>query len=126
MKATRVPGQPAAARISAALAVIAGIGIFAETAGLVAQQAPATAANCVVTGSITGLGGPLPGVSITVRRGETVQTATSTGVDGTFKLTLPDNSYQLTADLTGFDRVQKDVTVSKTDACAQTVDRHAA
>jgi len=122
MKATRVPGQPAAARISAALAVIAGIGIFAETAGLVAQQAPATAANCVVTGSITGLGGPLPGVSITVRRGETVQTATSTGVDGTFKLTLPDNSYQLTADLTGFDHVQKDVTVSKTGACAQTVD----
>ena len=57
-----------------------------------------------------------------MRRGETVQTATSTGVDGTFKLTLPDNSYQLTAELTGFEHVTKDVTVSKTDACAQTVD----
>jgi hypothetical protein len=123
MKSSRVPAHSTlTARISAAVAVIAGIGIFAETAGLVAKQAAANAATCAVTGTITGLGGPLPGVSITVRRGETVQTATSTGPDGTFKVTLPDNSYQITAELTGFDHVQKDVTVSKADACMQTVD----
>src|SRR5215510_4226306 len=84
MQASRVPAHSTlAARLSAAVAVVAGIGIFAETAGLVAQQAPANAAACAVTGTITGLGGPLPGVSITVRRGDTVQTATSTGLDGT-------------------------------------------
>jgi hypothetical protein len=109
-------------KMSAAVAVIAGAALFAETAGVIAQQAPPTAAACVVTGTITGLGGPLPGVAITVRRGDAVQTATSTNIDGAYRITLPDNTYQLQADLTGFDRVQKDVTVSKTDACAQTVD----
>jgi hypothetical protein len=109
-------------KMSAAVAVIAGAALFAETAGVIAQQAPPTAAACVVTGTITGLGGPLPGVAITVRRGDAVQTATSTNIDGAYRITLPDNSYQLQADLTGFDRVQKDVTVSKTDTCAQTVD----
>jgi hypothetical protein len=123
MQASRVPAHSAlTVRISAAVAIVAGIGIFAETAGLVAQQAPANAAACAVTGTITGLGGPLPGVAITVRRGDTVQTATSTNTDGTFKVALPDNTYQLTADLTGFDHVQKDVTVNKADACMQTVD----
>ena len=82
-------------------------------AGLGAQQAPPAAATCTISGTITGLGGPLPGVSITVRRGDTVQTAASTDIDGTFKLTLPDASYQLTAELTGFDKTQKDVTVSQ-------------
>ena len=122
MNGTRIPAESSTARrFAAAAAVLAGIGIFVETAGVGAQQAPPTAAMCSVTGTINGLGGPLPGVSITVRQGETVQTATSTGVDGTFKLALPDASYQLTADLAGFDRVIKDVTVSK-DACTQTVD----
>src|SRR5688572_7246114 len=85
-----------------------------------AQQAPAPAA-CTIGGTITGLGGPLPGVSITARRDDTVRSATSTDVDGTFKLTLPEASYQLTAELTGFVQTQKEVTVTR-EACAQTVD----
>ncbi len=103
---------------AAIIFVMAGI-------GLRAQQAPPAAATCTVTGTINGLGGPLPGVSITVRRGDagqnTVQTAGSTGVDGKFKLTLPEASYQLSAELFGFGTAQQDVTVSK-DVCAQTVD----
>ena len=103
--------------------VIKGAAIAVVIAGtaLGAQQAPPAAATCTINGKITGLGGPLPGVSITVRRDATVQKATSTDVDGTFKLTLPDASYQLTAELTGFDKTQKDVTVSN-EGCAQTVD----
>jgi len=95
--------------------------VIAGTA-LGAQQAPPAAASCTISGTITGLGGPLPGVSITVRRDATVQTAASTDIDGTFKLTLPDASYLLTAELTGFDSAQKDVTVSPDVSCAQTVD----
>src|SRR5688500_5152539 len=123
MKRTRTPGQESAMvrGCAAVVAVVAGAGIFAGTAGLGAQQAPASAATCAITGTIVGLGGPLPGVAITVRRGEAVQTATSTGPDGTFRVTLPDASYQLSADLTGFNRVQQDVVISRADSCAQQV-----
>ncbi len=99
----------------------AAIAVVVASVGLGAQQAPPAAAACTITGTITGLGGPLPGVSITVRRGDSVQTATSTSIDGTYKLALPDASYQLSAELFGFDSSQKELTVSR-DACAQTVD----
>jgi len=124
MTRIRVSGQSGtvARSFAAAVAALAGVAVFAETAGLIAQQAPATAANCAITGTITGIGTALPGVSITVKRGDVVQTATSTDMDGRFRLTLPDASYQITAELTGFDRVTKDVTISRTDSCAQTVD----
>ena len=98
------------------------IAVVMASVGLGAQQAPPAAAACVVSGTITGLGNPLPGVSITVRRGDTVQKAASTTIDGTFKLTLPDASYQLTAELFGFDSAQKELTVSKDGTCEQTVD----
>jgi trimeric autotransporter adhesin len=108
---------------SRVFAVSAAAIVFVAGAGVRAQQAPpaAAAAACTISGTISGLGGPLPGVSITVRSGDTVRTAASTDIDGTFKVTLPDASYQLTAELTGFDKTQKDLTVSR-EACAQTVD----
>src|SRR5687768_11012865 len=99
----------------------AAISVVVASVALGAQQAPPAAAPCTISGTISGLGGPLPGVSITVRRDDTVQTAGSTDVDGRFRLSLPDASYQLTAELTGFDSTRKDVTVSK-EMCAQTLD----
>ncbi len=94
--ASQCDGVDTGGQAAAIAVVIAGI-------ALGAQQAPAArAAACTISGTITGLGGPLPGVSITVRRDDTVQKAASTDIDGTFKLTLPDASYQLTAELTGF------------------------
>jgi hypothetical protein len=129
--------------------MLLGAGLFVATVGVAAQQpdqaqqpaqqplvappppapqapagaAPATAATaCVITGTVTGLGGPLPGVSITARKGYAVQSATSTTQEGTFRLVLPDAAYQFTLDLTGFDRVQKDVTVAKAGTCDQVVD----
>jgi hypothetical protein len=107
--------------LSAAGAFIVGTGAFIGTASLEARQQPASDI-CVVTGTITGLGGPLPGVAITVRRGETVQTATSTDEDGRFRLPLPDAAYQVSFDLTGFTGTQRDLTVSKAAGCDQTVD----
>ena len=106
---------------SRVFAVSAAAIVFVAGAGVRAQQAPPAAAACTISGTISGLGGPLPGVSITVRRGDALQTAASTGIDGTFKLTLPDATYLLTAELFGFDSTKKDVTVSK-DECAQKVD----
>src|SRR5687768_5766324 len=103
-----IPGP----RVSAATIKGAAIAVVIAGTALGAQQAPPAAATCTISGTITGLGGPLPGVSITVRRDATVLRAASTDLDGTFKLTLPEASYQLTAELTGFDRTQKDVAVS--------------
>jgi hypothetical protein len=120
----------------------AAIAVVIASTALGAQQAPPAsaeattgklaAATCTIRGTITGLGGPLPGVSITVRRDATVQKAGSTDVDGTFQLTLPEAAYQLTAELTGFDKAQRDVTVSMAErregvaaerqGCTQTVD----
>src|SRR5512144_73759 len=103
-----------ALKVTSAVCVLAG-------AVLSAQQAPPPAATCTIHGTITGAGGPLPGVSITARRGDAVLTAGSTGPDGTYKLTLPDASYQVTAELFGFERIQKDVAVNR-ESCAQTID----
>src|SRR5262245_46020357 len=109
-------------RISTTAMRAAGAIVVMASVGLGAQQAPPAAPTCTIVGTITGLGGPLPGVSITARRGETVQTAASTGIDGRFKLTLPEASYQLTAELFGFDRTQKDVAIDKDSCAQQTVD----
>jgi hypothetical protein len=101
---------------------ILGVGLFVGTIGLQAQQAaPAAAAACRITGTITGLGTPLPGVSVTARRGGTVQAATSTDIDGTFRLSLPPDSYQIAVDLTGFTQVQRDIALAQ-PSCEQQVD----
>jgi hypothetical protein len=110
--------------MSTTAAKAAAIAVVTAGVALGAQQAPPAApaaAACTIRGTITGAGGPLPGVSITVRRGDAVQTATSSAIDGTFKLALADASYHLTAELFGFDKNEKDVVVNR-DACAQTVD----
>jgi hypothetical protein len=96
---------PTAVNAAAIAVVIAGT-------ALGAQQAPATAV-CTISGTITGLGGPLPGVSITVRRDDTVRSASSTDTDGRFRLTLPEATYHLTAELTGFVPTQKEVVVNR-------------
>ena len=130
MIGNRVSGAriPTLAKTSAAIRA-AAIAIVMAGAALGAQQAPQqasqqalpAAAACTISGTITGLGGPLPGVSITLRRGDVVQTAASTDIDGTFKVALPDASYRLAAELTGFDGVQREIVVTK-EVCAQTVD----
>src|SRR5688572_1958744 len=122
---------PTLARRSTAVKA-AAIAVVMAGVALGAQQAPPAAGACTISGTITGLGGPLPGVSITVRRDDIIQTAASTDVDGRFRLSLPDASYQLTAELTGFDSILRDVTVRINESregipadrqmCAQAVD----
>jgi hypothetical protein len=103
-------------------AFVLGVGAFVATASLEARQQPASD-MCRINGLVTGLGGALPGASITVRKGDAVQGATSSGVDGTYRLTLPDGTYTVAIELTGFARVEREVTVAKASApCTQDVD----
>ena len=109
-----------------------GIATFTGASGLTALAAPAvkllqraTEGACKISGKITGLGSPLPGTSVTARHGETIQGATSSGVDGAYHLSLPPDTYHLTIEMAGFQRVERDVALDATQpgtSCTQTVD----
>jgi hypothetical protein len=83
------------------------------------QQSAASA--CRVSGRAVSGNLPLPGVSVLVRSNDVVKAATSTDPDGTYHLALPAGVYALTAELTGFIRVDKPLTVGAAP-CDQTVD----
>jgi hypothetical protein len=87
------------------LAVAAGAAAMtaAVMLPLEAQQGPAA---CRVAGRAASGAAPLPGVAIVVRSGETVKAVTSSDPDGTYHVTLPAGAYRLTAELTGFVRVE--------------------
>src|SRR5262245_40423193 len=67
-------------------------------------QSGPVAAPCAVTGAVTSGGIPLPGVAITIRSGDRVVAASSSGPDGTYRVRLPgsDPSDELRAELTAF------------------------
>jgi hypothetical protein len=76
---------------------------------LEAQQAPAT---CAVTGKILSGTTPLPGVSVTARAGDRLVGATSSAVDGSYKLSLPpDAEYRITVEMTAFARGEQTIAV---------------
>jgi hypothetical protein len=64
---------------------------------------------------------PLPGVSILVRTGDTVRTATSTDPDGTYHLGLAAGTYEVTAELMGFTRLARSISIGAAP-CDQTID----
>src|SRR5215216_3818943 len=112
----------------AAFIIAAGLGT-----ALAAQQQPAGGgpgssrasegeALCRITGVARGAGVSLPGVAITVLDGATVRTVNATQSDGTYRLSLPAGTYQLRAELTGFDRIEREVVVAAPPACDQKVD----
>ena len=77
---------------------------------------------CQVSGKVVSGTTPLPGVSITVRSADRLIAATSTGVDGTYKLRVaPGADYRLLAEMTAFSRGEQVVTLSG-EPCAATVD----
>ncbi len=89
--------------------------------GPVDAQQGAVAAACRISGRASSAATPLPGVTVIVQAGGVVRGATSTDPDGTFRVNLPAGTYHLSAELTGFAKVERDVTVGDA-ACAQTVD----
>jgi hypothetical protein len=76
---------------------------------------------CTLTGHVSGAGLALPGVSIVITSGEAVQKATSTAIDGTYKVSVPPGTYDVAVELTGFDPVARKLSFTST-ACAQTLD----
>jgi len=100
-----------------ALGVLLALSFFAP---LGARQA-AGVGPCRITGHAASGTTPLPGVSIAVKTGDTPHAATSTEVDGGFAINLRPGQYTLSAELTGFARVERPLVVVADGACNQTV-----
>src|SRR5215471_342195 len=93
---------------------------IALMAPLDAQQ-PAGPGACRISGRATSGPTPLPGVAVTIKNAGASKAATSTETDGAYAITLPAGEYTLSAELTGFTRVERPLVVGD-GACTQTVD----
>src|SRR3954471_15574652 len=102
---------------------VVGAFIVAASLGvvLVAAQQPLEPA-CRVSGVARGAGVALPGVSISVLAGDAVRSASATQADGTYRVSIAPGTYRLRAELTGFDRTERDLVVAPPPACDQTVE----
>ena len=106
----------------AAWAALAGALSGAETPQDSARQPPPADLRCRVDGRVTSGNTPLPGVSIVVQAGDVLKAATSTDGDGKYRLVFAANaSYHITADLTAFTRLERDLTLSS-PPCDTTLD----
>ena len=110
--------------------LLLGVGVAAVlVAGAFAQGTQPTpvpgaqgAARCRIDGRATSGGVPLPGVSIAVHVGDAVKAATSTDIDGRFTILFaPGASYRVSADLTGFATVERNLTLGA-PPCDQALD----
>ena len=99
---------------SSTLVVLSAVLAFSMWLPVRAQQVPTPLpASCTVSGKILGGATPIPGVSIAVRQGERLISATSTAVDGTYRVQVPaGGTYQMTVELTGFASGARDVGVA--------------
>src|SRR4051812_30720830 len=109
--------RPSLARV----AIIAACGAlaFGFRGQLDARQQ--AAGTCRISGRAASGTQPLPGVSMLVRSSGAVKTATSTDPDGTYRLLLPEGTYDVAAELTGFTAASRSVTVGGS-VCDQTID----
>ncbi len=118
--------MPSRYRVASALA--AASAIFAASSSVVVGGAGGAAAPqvgreapCRVTGKIAGAGTPLPGVAVTATRDGTVHGATSTSVDGSYRLALPSGTHLVTFEIAGFTPVQRELVATPPD-CALSID----
>jgi len=105
------------------LVVLCAVLAYTMWLPLRAQQAPSPQpSGCVVSGKIISGTMPIPGVAVTVRTGDKVVAATSTAVDGTYRLTVPAGStYKMQVEMTAFATGEREITTTSTP-CAQTFD----
>ena len=78
------------------------------------------AGTCRISGRATSGATALPGVAIIVKTGDSSR-ATSTEADGAYSLSVAPGPYVLSAELTGFTRVERPLTVTADGVCAQIV-----
>ena len=109
--------------------LLLGVGVAAVlVAGAFAQGTQPTPCRALRSGALqidgraTSGGVPLPGVSIAVHVGDAVKAATSTDIDGRFTILFaPGASYRVSADLTGFATVERNLTLGA-PPCDQALD----
>src|SRR6476469_3993155 len=102
--------------VLAALIVSASVGAVLAAA----QQPPEPV--CRISGVARGAGVALPGVSVTVLANDAVRVAGATLGDGSYRITIAPGTYRLRAELTGFDRLERDLVITAPPGCDQTVD----
>ena len=119
-------------RIRGRLVTVVACGAWALVEVLVGAQAAQQPAppspqaqagpRCRVEGHVRSGNVPLPGASIVVQAGDVVRAATSSDIDGKYAVTFsPNATYHLSADLTAFARVERDLTLASAP-CDTTVD----
>jgi len=103
-----------------AVAAAAATSFAVAQATLFAWQAQQ---GCRVSGRATSGGRALPGVALVVKSGDRIVAATSTEIDGTYRVSLPPNAtYQLGAELTAFAPVAREITIGPLPCADTTAD----
>src|SRR5690242_4379524 len=101
-------------------ALVAVVGTGAVGPSLDARQA-VPAGMCRIEGKAVSAGTPLPGVSVVLKAGESTAFATSSELDGRYRLAVKPGTYQVTVELAGFTPVTRDVVIGG-ESCGQTID----
>ena len=108
-----------ASRTAALLAPVAVAIVFVMPPLGAVQAVPP--GHCLIEGKATSAGIPIPGVAIVLIAGDATAGATSTDTDGKYRVALKPGAFRVTAELTGFVPIARDIAVAG-DGCAQTVD----
>jgi hypothetical protein len=112
----RVPGHPTMTEWrQAALLASAALAAVTVMPPLDAWQAVPSGV-CRVEGRAASGRLPLPGVAIVFKSGDAVSAATSTEIDGTYRIDVAPGAYRLSAGLSGFVPVDREVAVGLDDA----------
>lgn len=99
----------------------------APVAGTTPAQAPSAAAatpsplpvstgTSTIQGIVKAAGVPLPGVAVTAVSSDGKKYATSTDINGAFRMDVPPGAYEVRTELMGFATVTKQVTATPADA----------
>ena len=88
---------------------------------LLALPAQTPRPACTIAGRVVNSATSLPGVSVTATRQGQVVAATSTDMNGAYRLRIPEGEFVVSAELAAFARFEKALTVS-TDSCEVPLD----
>jgi hypothetical protein len=111
------------AQMAAARQVCAVLVALATAGALLPAQTPPPAPPCLLTGTVTSGGMPLPGVSIVFSQFEGIAAASSTDEGGAFRVRLSPGEYAVSAQLAAFAPHQERIAVTPgPGACGATLD----
>jgi hypothetical protein len=105
--------------MNAHLRVVVSLAALLVVGGGVVLALPAqvsTTPACTIAGRVLSSGTPLPGVSVTATRDGQIVAATSTDINGAYRLRLPEGEFVVSAELAAFARFEQRATVSA-DSC---------